>query len=127
MARIALEHVNITVSDPAATARLLQDVFGWEIRWSGPAKLDGHTIHVGEKDTYLAIYAKGDRAAPGVDTYETVGGLNHIGVVVDNLDAVEQKVLAAGLKTHSHADYEPGRRFYFHDPDGIEFEVASYT
>jgi len=55
-----------------------------------------------------------------------VGGLNHIGVVVEDLDAVEAKVLAAGLKTTNHGDYEPGRRFYFHDHDGIEFEVVSY-
>ena len=24
-------------------------------------------------------------------------------------------------------DYEPGRRFYFFDPDGIEYEVVSYS
>jgi glyoxylase I family protein len=23
-------------------------------------------------------------------------------------------------------DYEPGRRFYYNDEDGIEFEVVSY-
>ena len=38
----------------------------------------------------------------------------------------EAKVNKAGFKTHSHADYEPGRRFYFHDGDNIEFEVVSY-
>jgi hypothetical protein len=26
----------------------------------------------------------------------------------------------------SHDDYDPGRRFYFLDPDGIEYEVVSY-
>ena len=35
-------------------------------------------------------------------------------------------VVAAGLTPFSHADYEPGRRFYFLDPDGIEYEVVSY-
>ena len=47
-------------------------------------------------------------------------------VEVDDLDATEQKVLAAGLKTFSHGSYDPGRRFYFLDPDGIEYEVVSY-
>jgi hypothetical protein len=37
--------------------------------------------------------------------------LNHIGVEVDDLDATEARVVAAGLKPFSHADYEPGRRF----------------
>jgi catechol 2,3-dioxygenase-like lactoylglutathione lyase family enzyme len=53
--------------------------------------------------------------------------LNHVGVVVEDLDATEAKVRAAGFAPHSHADYEPGRRFYFHDRDGIEFEVVSYA
>mgnify|MGYP003543838926 CR=1 FL=1 len=53
--------------------------------------------------------------------------LNHIGVQVDDLDAVEAKVLAAGLTPYSHDNYEPGKRFYFFDGDGVEFEVVSYA
>lgn len=53
--------------------------------------------------------------------------MNHLGVVVDNLGAAEEVVLAAGLEPFNHADYEPGRRFYFFDWDGIEFEVVSYA
>ncbi|MEK7687259.1 MAG: VOC family protein, partial [Pseudomonadota bacterium] len=52
--------------------------------------------------------------------------LNHIGVEVDDLAAVEARVLAAGLRPFAHDDYDPGRRFYFLDPDGIEYEVVSY-
>ena len=48
-------------------------------------------------------------------------------IQVDDLDAVEQRVIAAGLAPFSHGDYEPGRRFYFFDPDGIEYEVVSYA
>jgi len=46
--------------------------------------------------------------------------------VVDDLDAVETRVKDAGFATHSHADYEPGRRFYFNDADNIEIEVVTY-
>ena len=64
---------------------------------------------------------------PSTDPEElTPAELNHIGVVVDNLDEAEQRVLGAGFETHNHADYEPGRRFYFNDHDGIEFEVVHY-
>ena len=54
-------------------------------------------------------------------------GLNHIGVMVDDLETVEQRVLQHGFKIHNYGDYEPGRRFYFDDEDGIEFEVVSYN
>ena len=58
--------------------------------------------------------------------YRHWGGLNHIGLVVEDLEAVETSVRAAGYTPHSHADYEPGRRFYFDDDNGIEFEVVAY-
>ena len=36
-------------------------------------------------------------------------------------------MIAAGLTPFSHGDYAPGRRFYFFDWDGIEFEIVSYA
>ncbi len=123
----ALEHVNVTVKDPKATAALLCDLFGWHVRWEGPSKLGGGTVHVGTDTDYLAVYSN-ERVGQGGDHRgRTLGGLNHIGVLVDDLDAVEAKVKAAGLEPFNHDDYEPGKRFYFNDPDGIEFEVVSYS
>ena len=127
MSKGRLEHVNITVSDPQKTADWLCDLFDWHIRWQGTAIHGGHTIHVGSDDDYLAVYSQGKLDERSDDTYTTRGGLNHVGVVVGDLDAVEERVKRAGFKTHSHADYEPGRRFYFHDADGIEFEVVRYA
>lgn len=121
-----LEHVNMTVRDPAATAAWLREVFGWRIRWQGEAINRGTTIHVGEENTYLALYVPAGEIADGPESYGLRGGLNHVGVVVDDLDATEARVLASGFRPHHHADYEPGRRFYFRDGDGIEWEVVSY-
>ena len=125
-----LEHANITVSDPQKTAAMLIDLFGWHIRWEGAAMAGaGYTVHVGSDQSYVALYSGNDPAqtVPKADaSYGTRGALNHLGVVVDDLDAVEARVKAMGLTAHSHADYEPGRRFYFHDPDGVEIEVISY-
>lgn len=123
MPALRLEHVNVTVSDPDRVAALLQDLFGWRIRWQGAAIAGGRSLHVGGDDCYLALY----RPATGARTSFAEGGpLNHIGVEVDDLDATEARVIAAGLEPYWHADYAPGRRFYFHDPEGIEYEVVSY-
>ena len=125
MSAIRIEHVNVTVSDVDRTAELMQRIFGWGIRWSGPAMNGGRTIHVGSPEHYVALYSP---RVPddGGDKFSKGQPLNHIGVEVDDLDAVEKRVLAAGLTPFSHGDYEPGRRFYFFDPDGIEYEVVSY-
>lgn len=127
MPQARLEHANITVPDAKATAAELCAMFDWTIRWEGEAINGGHSVHVGEKDTYLAIYSPPTPVADGPVSYETRGGLNHIGVVVDDLDAMESRLKTAGYTPHAHSDYEPGRRFYIDSRDGIEIEVISYT
>ena len=117
-----LEHVNISVTDPARVAYLLEKLAGWRVRWEGPSMRSGHTIHCGDERGYVALYTnpeiKGDfaKGAP----------MNHVGIVVDDLAAAEAAVVAAGLAPFGHDDYEPGRRFYFFDWDHIEWEVVSY-
>ena len=122
-----LEHVNYTVTDSHKTAAWLGDVFGWHIRWQGPSIDNGHTIHVGTDDDYVALYTPGKPLGDKENNYVTPGGLNHLAVTVDDIRAAEARVKAAGFEPHSHADYEPGERFYFHDADGIEYEVVSYA
>lgn len=123
-----LEHVNVTVRDSDATAKWMCEVFGWRVRWRGDSIHEGYSVHVGEDDSYVALYtppAMKSEAGPD-DSYFQPAGLNHIAVVVDDLDATEQRVEAAGFAVTSHHDYEPGRRFYFTDDDGIEVEVVAY-
>jgi catechol 2,3-dioxygenase-like lactoylglutathione lyase family enzyme len=113
-----IEHVNVTVSDNGATARALMDIFDWHVRWEGPSADGGHSIHVGTDSHYIALYTPPqDSGLP----------LNHICLHVDDLDTTEARVVAAGFKPFSHGNYHPGRRFYFFDGDGIEFEVVSYS
>ena len=117
-----LEHANISVTDPERSAALLIDLLGWHERWRGPSMNSGRSIHIGSEVDYLALY-----------TIEHVSGdfatghpLNHIAFVVDDLSAAEEVVKGHGLEPFGHDDYDPGRRFYFFDWDGIEFEVVSY-
>lgn len=126
MAAPRIEHVNVTVSDPDRAARVMDTVFGWKVRWDGPSMRGGRTVHVGSDDHYVALYTARD-VAYAADDFVKGRPLNHIGVLVDDLDATEARVVEAGLTPFSHGDYEPGRRFYFLDPDGIEYEVVSYS
>lgn len=124
-----LEHVNITVSDLDRTALMLQQVFGWRIRWRGGAIARGECIHVGGDASYVAVYRPPAGPVQGAQSTEErlrAIGLNHVGVVVEDLDAAEKRAVAAGLRPFNHGGYEPGRRFYFLDADGIEWEVIAY-
>ncbi|SLN10953.1 Glyoxalase-like domain protein [Pseudoruegeria aquimaris] len=121
-----LEHLNVTVADPRAAAETLCALFDWEIRWEGASIYDGLSVHVGDDASYLALYSPRTPLAAAEDSYHAQRGLNHIGIVVRDLEETEARVKAAGYRPRSHADYEPGRRFYFTGPDGIEFEAVQY-
>ncbi|AQR72602.1 VOC family protein [Sphingomonas sp. LM7] len=120
-----IEHVNLTVSDPERMAGLLDQLFDWHVRWQGPARDGGRVIHVGDERTYLAVYTPAISLDP--DVFAKGRPLNHVGILVDDLDDIERRVVAAGLEPFNHADYDPGRRFYFLDYDGTEFEIVSYA
>ncbi|MEZ5693947.1 MAG: VOC family protein [Altererythrobacter sp.] len=120
-----VEHANLSVTDPERSAKLFAELCGWQERWRGPSQKHGWTIHVGAPAngaTYLALYT-GDHVKGG---YSKGQPLNHVGLLVDDLDGAEAVVVAHGLEPFGHDDYEPGKRFYFFDWDGIEIEVVSY-
>ena len=118
-----MEHVNLTVNDARATGEKLCAIFGWQVRWQGASQNgDGYTVHVGSPASYLALYTP----ANGGNGPGNSGHFNHVGVVVADLDETEKKVRAQGYAPHLHADYEPGRRFYFREENGVEIEVVSY-
>ncbi len=121
------EHVNMTVADPKRTAQMLCELFDWKIRWQGPSLSTGFSVHVGTETGYVALYSPGTAKKPNNESYQLIGAVNHLGILVDDLDATEARVKAAGIATHSHQVYDPGARFYFHDHDGIEYEVVSYA
>ena len=120
-----LEHANVTVRDPEKTAAMLCRLFDWHVRWEGPSLMGGRTVHVGTDDSYLALYTPGDPDEPV--SRDRVAGLQHLGIVVDDLDEIESRVRAEGIEPHTFMDYEPGRRFYFDDDNQLEFEVVSYA
>ena len=118
-----IEHVNLTVTDPARSAAFLKKLCDWETRWQGPSMMGGETIHVGSESDYLALYTN-DEIKGGFSKSQP---LNHVGLQVDDLAKARQIVVDAGFEPFSEGTYDPGpSTFYFFDWDGIEFEVVSY-
>lgn len=126
MSTAFVEHINVTVQDPDIAAALMCELFDWHIRWAGNAINNGRSVHVGSESSYIAFFSQKGVEPSDDSSYLSLAGLNHIGVVVDDLDEIEQRVVKHGLTPKNHGDYEPGKRFYFDTDDGIEFEVVSY-
>ncbi len=120
-----LEHVNLTVSDLDRSIDFYCRLLGLTLRWRREAGEDRAAAHVGDDRHYLALFeARPGSRRPRID-YEAVG-LNHFGFVVDDLDAARDRLVSLGVTPHGEADYDPGRRLYFFDPDGIEVELVQY-
>ncbi len=125
MTLACIEHVNLTVQDPDKLAALFCQLFDWKVRWSGPAKDNGYTVHVGSDNRYLALYTHDSVTADNHSVFRH-GTANHIGLVVDNAGEMEQKILDLGFKTKSHSDYGACRSFYFMADECLEIEIVYY-
>lgn len=119
-----LEHVNLTVGDLERSVRFYEQLLDWRVRWRGTTSSGRPAAHVGDDDTYLALF-EGAGTAPVWD-YDRVG-FNHVGFLVDDLEAAKARLAELGAPHHHEDDTEPGRRLYASDPDGHEIELVAYA
>ena len=76
--------------------------------------------HVGTDDTYIALNESSD-----VDSGR--GPFNHLGYVVDDVEALADRLQTAGYREGFVAPPHPHRkRRYFHDADNNEWEFVEY-
>ena len=119
-----LEHVNLTVSNLEQSVEFYSKLFDFRVRWEGTIESGQPAAHIGDDRCYLALFQATEKGHANQD-YGAVG-LNHFGLVVDNLNESRQRLSQLGITPTTEADYEPGRRLYFLDPDGIEVELVEY-
>ena len=124
-----LEHANITVQDvDAAIAFLLCVDPDFTILHDSGTGGDHRWVHLGTTHGYFALETPHDpQASPEHRRRYHDFGVNHIGLVVDDVDAVAQRLQAADYPETYVADPHPTRiRRYFQDPSGMEWELVQY-
>lgn len=115
-----LEHANLSVGSIDAMLKFLQAAFP-QCRVRGGGVQDGiRWAHVGTDDSYIALTEVG-RPAPDV------GDLNHLGYVVDDVESLARRLIAAGFREGFISPPHPHRkRRYFRDADDREWEFVEY-
>ena len=120
-----LEHVNMSVRDLETSIAFYGKVLGLKVRWRGQNASGEEAAHIGDEACYLALFEAGEDAEVEKPDYSRVG-INHFGWVVDDLAAAQIRLAEAGVTPHFEPDYEPGKRLYFMDPNGVEVELVEY-
>jgi glyoxylase I family protein len=119
-----IEHVNITVGDLDRSVAFYSDLLGLHVRWKGDIGDGLRGAHVGDDKQYLALFEAATEGRPTLDYARP--GVNHVGFLVDDLDAARRRVEELGASLHHEADYHPGHRIYVFEPDGTEIELVAY-
>lgn len=124
---VRLEHANIVVRNIEATIRFLNAAFP-EFRIRREGINDGHRwMHIGTDNTYIALNEASEEPTENWVPYRGKPGVNHLGYEVENVDALRERLAAAGFKDSTYPNNHPHRkRVYFHDADGNDWEFVQY-
>ncbi|MGR5259817.1 VOC family protein [Vibrio astriarenae] len=124
-----LEHANITVPSIDAAIDFLKIVApDFEVRADNEPEDSYRWAHVGNNENYLALQepqldqtAK-DNRRPYYDI-----GINHLALVVTDVEQIKQNLLDKGYRMNGQiADETSRKRVYFWDNAGFEWELVEY-
>jgi catechol 2,3-dioxygenase-like lactoylglutathione lyase family enzyme len=98
MARI--KHIALVTDDPVKTAEFYKQHFGLTELYRRPSATGEKGVWLSDGYIYFAIlkYGTGDAPKLGPGQTSELRGIHHIGFQVDNLEATEQQLKAAGVK-----------------------------
>ena len=123
-----LEHANLCVRDIDGMIRFLRTAFP-EFRIRRDATDDDGTrwMHLGTDDTYIALSQATEQPASPWKPYEGRVGVNHLAFEVDDVEALRERLAAAGYRDSTVPNAHPYRkRVYFYDPEGNDWEFIQY-
>jgi len=126
---IRLEHINLVVADIEASLSFYQAAFPeWKVRDSGKGEWSGKArdwLHFGDATSYLTFNNNADSAPRDLAGHQA--GIAHFAFEVNNIKALQQRLLDAGFTYRTRGDENPYRHnIYYIDPDGNEIEFVQY-
>ena len=123
-----LEHANLVVRDIDATIRFLQTALpDFAVRHDAADDAGRRWVHLGNAQAYIALSQSQAEPAQPWTPYEGLPGVNHLAFVVDDAQALRERLRSAGFRDTTVPNAHPWRRrVYFNDPDGNDWEFVEY-
>jgi catechol 2,3-dioxygenase-like lactoylglutathione lyase family enzyme len=126
---VYLEHANITVPDIDAAIDFLKIIEPtFKVRHDETSEDGYRWAHIGTDDYYIALQKPyKDSQSPGSRRPYRDFGINHLGWVVEDFDAVIQRLEEKGCRQGLPVESHPFRkRAYYFDSAGFEWEIIEY-
>ena len=124
-----IEHVNITVPDIDAAINFLKIVApDFDVRKDNKSLDSYRWVHIGNENYYFALQEAHLDAVPQkrLQPYRNYG-INHVALIVSNIEEIEEKLIAAGYQKGIETPVEKYRkRAYYLDSAGFEWELVEY-
>lgn len=124
-----IEHINITVPDIDAAIDFLKIVApDFDVRKDSKPVDSYRWTHVGNEGYYIALQEAHLDANPQnrLQAYKNYG-VNHVALVVSNLQEIEGELANAGYPRGIEPPIEKYRkRAYYYDHAGFEWELVEY-
>jgi catechol 2,3-dioxygenase-like lactoylglutathione lyase family enzyme len=126
---VRLEHANLCVRDVDEMLRFVRSAFPeFSVRGEGRTGWGTRWVHVGTGETYLALNEANAEAPEPWVPYAGKPGTNHLGYEVDDVEALRERLSAAGYRDSTVPNAHPHRRrVYFHDREGNDWEFVEYA
>lgn len=124
-----IEHVNITVPDIDAAVSFLQIVApDFKIMKDDKPLNDKRWMHIGNHQFYFALQEVPIDTNPKKQNQTYINyGFNHVGLVVNDIDNIEKKLIKAGYNKGIDTPNEKfRRRIYYYDSADFEWELVEY-
>lgn len=124
-----LEHLNLVVRDIPKTLVFYQAAFPhWSVRGADKSEWHGkprNWVHFGDDYQYLTFNDDGVDDNRDLSGHQV--GLAHFAFVTNNLNAMIERLAAAGYPVHKEgAEDQYRKNAYFLDSNGFEVEFVEY-
>jgi glyoxylase I family protein len=116
-----LDHVSLNVADRMRSVAWYRDVLGLP-QLNEPSE-DDEPVFVGHPGLQFGLF-QAQRQSP--DREPESSGLRHVAIVVDDLDAAQERLRSHGVEFRNE-DHGNALSVYFNDPDGHVLELTTYV
>ncbi len=128
-----IKHIALSTQDPEKTARFYSDVFGMK----QIGRVDHETVSgyfLTDGDLNLAVLKFKNDAVAGVERGKDFSGIHHIGFQVESLEAIAERLAAAGserrddvneaLGVGRSGEHRANVEVKYSGPDGVMLDVS---